>query len=119
MHHSFEGFSSGKGVKVAGGAAAAPSTSSSQAAAAAPAASKATAGQQLKLAFYVQPVLPDKEAACNQNVFADDDDSNSDDDDELDLFGEMTEEEKEAKAKKDAVSLHFFFWHLSILPILA
>ena len=35
---------------------------------------------------------------------ADDDDSNSDDDDELDLFGEMTEEEKEAKAKKDAVS---------------
>ena len=38
-------------------------------------------------------------------VFADDDDSNSDDDDELDLFGEMTEEEKEAKAKKDAVSL--------------
>lgn len=38
----------------------------------------------------------------------DDDDSNSDDDDELDLFGEMTEEEKEAKAKKDAVSLHFF-----------
>ena len=41
-------------------------------------------------------------------VFADDDDSNSDDDDELDLFGEMTEEEKEAKAKKDAVSLQFF-----------
>ena len=47
MHHSFEGFSSGKGVKVAGGAATAPSTSSSQTTAAAPAASKATAGQQL------------------------------------------------------------------------
>lgn len=38
------------------------------------------------------------------SLFADDDDSNSDDDEELDLFGEMTEEEKEAKAKKDAVS---------------
>lgn len=37
---------------------------------------------------------------------ADDDMSDSDDDDEdLDLFGELTEEEKEAKAKKDAVSL--------------
>ena len=36
---------------------------------------------------------------------ADDDISGSDDDDEdLDLFGEMTPEEKEAKAKKDAVS---------------
>ncbi|KAL3133394.1 hypothetical protein ABBQ38_007262 [Trebouxia sp. C0009 RCD-2024] len=76
LQDSFEGFSSGKGVKVAGGAAAAPSSSSSQTAAAAPTASKAT---------------------------ADDDDSNSDDDEELDLFGEMTEEEKEAKAKKDAV----------------
>lgn len=44
-------------------------------------------------------------ASTKQHVyFADDDDSNSDDD-ELDLFGEMTEEEKEAKAKKDAVSL--------------
>ena len=38
-------------------------------------------------------------------VAADDDMSNSDDDEEdLDLFGEMTPEEKEAKAKKDAVS---------------
>ena len=36
---------------------------------------------------------------------ADDDDmSDSDDDEDLDLFGEMTPEEKEAKAKKDAVS---------------
>ena len=36
---------------------------------------------------------------------ADDDDmSDSDDDEDLDLFGEMTDEEKEAKAKKDAVS---------------
>ncbi|KAL3148989.1 hypothetical protein ABBQ32_001845 [Trebouxia sp. C0010 RCD-2024] len=77
LQDSFEGFSSGKGVKVAGGAAAAPSSSSSQTAAAAPPASKATAD--------------------------DDDESNSDDDEELDLFGEMTEEEKEAKAKKDAV----------------
>lgn len=45
LPHSFEGFSSGKGVKVAGGAAAAPSSSSSQTAAAVPAASKATAGE--------------------------------------------------------------------------
>jgi hypothetical protein len=30
--------------------------------------------------------------------------SDSDDDEDLDLFGEMTDEEKEAKAKKDAVS---------------
>ena len=30
--------------------------------------------------------------------------SDSDDDEDLDLFGEMTPEEKEAKAKKDAVS---------------
>lgn len=30
--------------------------------------------------------------------------SDSNDDEDLDLFGEMTDEEKEAKAKKDAVS---------------
>ena len=52
-------------------------------------------------------------------VFADDDDSNSDDDDELDLFGEMTEEEKEAKAKKDAVSFRFFLVSLIVTCTLA
>ncbi|KAL0055242.1 hypothetical protein WJX82_009291 [Trebouxia sp. C0006] len=84
LHDSFEGFSNGKGVKVSGGSAsassAAPSTPSSQTPAAPAAAAKAPAAA------------------------ADDDDmSDSDDDEDLDLFGEMTDEEKEAKAKKDAI----------------
>ncbi|KAL0021898.1 hypothetical protein WJX79_000311 [Trebouxia sp. C0005] len=76
LQDSFEGFSSGKGVKVSGGSAsassAAPSTPSSQTPAAPAAAAKAPA-------------------------------ADSDDDEDLDLFGEMTPEEKEAKAKKDAI----------------
>lgn len=70
---SFEGFSSGKGVKVAGGAAAAPSSSSSQTAAAAPPASKATAGQShinkqtscVLSCGLMEPLMPD-EGACLQ-----------------------------------------------------
>lgn len=56
----------------------------------------------------MQATKIDEAECCSPEMIcpaADDDDSNSDDDDELDLFGEMTEEEKEAKAKKDAVSI--------------
>lgn len=42
--------------------------------------------------------------------------SDSDDDEDLDLFGEMTEEEKEAKAKKDAVSNCCLLASLAVSP---
>ena len=50
VFYSFEGFSSGKGVKVSGGAAAAaaPSTPSTQAPAAAPAGAKAPAAGEMQ-----------------------------------------------------------------------
>ncbi len=52
---------------------------------------------------YIANSLPPTLSKCV--AAADDDDmSDSDDDEDLDLFGEMTDEEKEAKAKKDAVS---------------
>jgi elongation factor 1-beta len=81
LKESFEGFNDGKGVQLAGGAAASSSSD-------APAAKSA-------------PAAPPAQKAAPARAVSDSDED--DDDEDLDLFGELTPEEKAAKEEKDRI----------------